>query len=164
MTQPKFAPIGIEDEVRPGYKLAVPRPWTPHRPGDVNPHALRRATGAGPDQGYLSLLAQRYVDTIVLGDGEHLDDVIAGATAIGMARASLFGRAPVGKDFEYALTALGYRSPQTSRLIEVRAMLIGGVAHDLWHRHELVANFTNDMLKMTAEEAGNALWSLRGVR
>lgn len=164
MTQPKFAPISIEDEVRPAYKLDVPRSWAPHRPGDFDPKRLRQATGAGPDQGYLSLLARRFVSSVVLGDKEHIDDVIAGAIAVGMARASLFGRAPIAKDLEYALDALGYLVPQPSDLVAVRAILVGGVAHDLWARHELVANFTDDMLRMPSAQAGDVLWRVRGVR
>ncbi len=159
MTQPKFAPISIEDEVRPAYKLDVPRPWTKHRPGEFDPGSRVFEAGSGPDQGYLALLAQRFVGQIVLGEGEHLDDAIAGAIAIGMARASRFGRAPVAKDLEFALGALGYQSAQTSEWVERRAMLTGGVAHDLWHRRELVARFSTEMLSMTAERAGDALWS-----
>jgi len=159
MTQPKFAPINIEDEVRPAYKLDVPRPWQKHRPGEFDPGSREFETGAGPDQGYLSLLARRFVSQVVLGDGEHLDDAIAGAIAIGMARASRFGRAPVAKDLEFALSALGFLSAQTSDRVTRRAPMIGGVAHDLWHRRELVARFSTEMLSMTPDRAGDSLWS-----
>lgn len=158
MTQPKFAPIGIEDEVRPIYRLEVPRQWVPHRPGDFDPRTVREETGAGPDQGYLALLAERFVDAIVLGPGEHRDDALAGAIAIGMARASLFGRAPVLKDVEYALRALGYFLQQSPDLVKKRAELVGGVAHDLWRRKELVAMFTDDLLRMPAEKAAEQIW------
>lgn len=159
MTQPKFAPINIEDEVRPAYKLDVPRPWHKHRPGEFDPSAREFEAGSGPDQGYLALLARRFVARVVLGEGEHLDDVIAGAIAIGMARAARFGRAPVAKDLEFALLALGYLQAPTSEQVMRRAPLIGGVSHDLWHRRELVARWSSEMLSMTAEAAGAALWS-----
>ncbi|HVB01022.1 MAG TPA: hypothetical protein VNE42_07145 [Acidimicrobiales bacterium] len=159
MTQPKFAPISIEDEVRPAYKLDVPRPWQKHRPGEFDPGSRDFEAGSGPDQGYLSLLARRFVSQIVLGDGEHVEDAIAGAIAIGMARASRFGRAPVAKDLEFALSALGFLSAQTSDRVMRRASLIGGVAHDLWHRRELVARFSTEMLSMTPDRAGDALCS-----
>jgi len=159
MTQPKFAPISIEDEVRPAYKLDVPRPWQKHRPGEFDPGSRDFEAGSGPDQGYLSLLARRFVSQIALGDGEQVDDAIAGAIAIGMARASRFGRAPVAKDLEFALSALGYLGAQTSDRVMPRASLIGGVAHDLWHRRELVARFSIEMLSMTPDRAGDALFS-----
>lgn len=158
MTQPKFAPIGIEDEVRPVYRLDVPRQWVPHRPGEFDPHAPHNGTGAGPDQGYLSLLAERFVDRIVVGEGEHKDDVLAGAIAVGMARASLFGRAPVMKDLEYALGALGYLSQQPPEFVKRRALPVGGTAHDLWRRKELVALFSDEILRMSAEAAAEQIW------
>ena len=159
MTQPKFAPINIEDEVRPAYHLGVPRPWTKHRPGEFDPLSRDFEAGTGPDQGYLSLLARRFVSQVVLGDGEHIDDAIAGAIAIGMVRAAHFGRAPVAKDLEYALGALGYLSAPTSYSVTQRASLTGGVAHDLWRRRGLVARFSTEMLSMTADRAGEALFS-----
>src|SRR5487761_2092678 len=111
MTQPKFAPIPIEDEARPAAKLDVPRPWTPHRPGEFSPTSPTRQIGiasAGPDQGYATLLARRFVDRIVLGDDEHLDDALAAGIAVAMRRAALFGRAPVAKDVEVGLASLGF--------------------------------------------------------
>ncbi len=159
MTQPKFAPISIEDEVRPTYHLGVARPWTKHRPGEFDPSSRDFEAGTGPDQGYLSLLARRFVSRVVLGEGEHIDDAIAGAIAVGMARAARFGRAPVARDLEYALSALGYLSTQTSDRVAQRAALTGGVAHDLWRRRGLVERFSMEMLSMTGEDAGTALFS-----
>src|ERR1700739_2138378 len=104
MTQPKYAPIAIEDVVRPADKLEAPRPWAPHRPGEFDPHGGRVPRAVGPDQGYLALLAERFVDRLVLSEGEQVDDVLTAAIAIGMARAAVFGRAPVAKDLEYALS------------------------------------------------------------
>ena len=159
MTQPKFAPISIEDEVRPAYKLDVPRPWTKHRPGEFDPGSRDFEAGSGPDQGYLSLLARRFVSQIVLGEGEHIDDAIAGVIAVGMARASRYGRAPVANDLEFALGALAFLSAQTGDRVLRRSSMVGGVAHDLWHRRELVARFSTEMLSMTADRAADALFS-----
>lgn len=164
MTQPKFAPIGIEDEVRPAYKLDVPRPWTPHRPAEFDARHRDGDGGAGPDQGYLTLLARRFVDKIVLGNGEHLDDVAAAAIGIGMARASSIGRAPVAKDLEYALILLGSLSGAPSARIEGRAELVGGVAHDEWRLRSLVAMVSPEMLRMTPEEASETFWNNRTKR
>lgn len=159
MTQPKFAPIAIEDEVRPAYKLEVPRPWAPHRPGEFDPRNGRHPRGTGPDQGYLALLAEPYIDRFVLFEGEQVDDVLTAAVAIGMRRAAFFGRAPVAKDLEYALSVFGYLAPAPKELVEARRKLVGGVTHDAWRRNELLERFTDDMLRMTPEQAGSSeLW------
>src|SRR5277367_4148670 len=114
MTQPKFTPILIEDEVRPAAKLEVPRPWSPHRPSEFRP-GRRPAGGAsgvpGPDQGYALGLAARLAPRVVLGAGERIEDALAAATAIGLRRAASFGRAPVTADLEFSLGALGYLGP-----------------------------------------------------
>jgi hypothetical protein len=157
MTQPKCAPIGLEDEVRPAYKLDVPRPWTPHRPGEFDHSARSGEFRTGPDQGYAELLAGRVVDRIRLGDGEHVDDALAAVVAIGMARAASFGRAPVIRDLEFAIDVLGYAVDQPAELVVRRCALVGGVAHDRWHRRELVALLDDAALRGAAEPAATAL-------
>ncbi len=93
MTQPKFAPILEADEVREVLRLPVPPPWTPHRPADFSPSPDRAAPAehgrARPDQGYALALAERFEDRLRLSDGEHPDDVLAAAVAIGLRRAAL---------------------------------------------------------------------------
>jgi hypothetical protein len=159
MTQPKFAPIGYADEVRPAYRLNVPRPWAPNRPGDDVAGEVRTRSSAGPDQGYLSLLAEQVKSEIVLVPGEFVDDVLAGAIAIGMARAALFGRAPVKADLIVALTAFGFLSAAPEELVVLRAGLFGGVAHDHWRRHELVESCSDELLRATPATAkANELW------
>ena len=99
MTQPKFAPILEQDEVRDAYQLGVPASWVPHRPGESRPTPqLRDPAGLGfpgPDQGYALELANRFTERLALEQGEHADDVLAGAVAISLRRAAIFGRAPV---------------------------------------------------------------------
>lgn len=148
MTQPKFAPIPLEDEVRPGYRLGVPAPWTAVRPGELvevrpsrgaQPVATRRGRGSpGPDAGYAMRLAERVAERIVLAKGEHAEDVLAGAVAIAMRRAAIFGRAPVRADLEVALGLFGFLGEAPAELVARRRTLFAGVDHDEWARRVLV--------------------------
>ncbi len=142
MTQPKYAPIPAEDEVRPGYHLPVPRPWRPHRPADFRPGRRFSGRGAGtpgPDQGYALRLARRFAERVQLAPGEHLDDALAAAVTAAMARAARAGRAPVATDVEAALWLLGYLGEADPALVTLRRHLVTGAAHDYWDRRALVA-------------------------
>ena len=114
MTQPKFAPILEQDEVRPGYQLGVPQAWVPHRPGESRPTPRREDLPGlgvrGPDQGYALELATMFRDRLVLEPGEHAEDVLAGAVAIALRRAAILGRAPIATDIALALDLFGYLS------------------------------------------------------
>src|SRR5271165_5946848 len=133
MTQPRYAPITEGGEVRPAYRLAPPAPWLPHRAAELRGafRADRPGTGVpGPDQGYALLLAHRLAPRLVLAPGEHSEDVLAAAVAIGLARASLFGRAPVSADLELALVVFGYLSEAPPELVAARRSVVDGAAHD----------------------------------
>ena len=78
----------------------------------------------------------------MLEPGEHAEDVLAGAVAIALRRASIFGRAPVAADIELALSLFGYlgRADGTaapSELVEFRRERFAGAAHDYWRRRAL---------------------------
>jgi hypothetical protein len=156
MTQPKFAPIPLDDEARPAAKLDVPRPWTPHRPGEFIPSSTGRQLGqasAGPDQGYASLLAQRFVDKLVLAPGEHQDDSIAAGVAVALRRAALFGRAPIAADIEVGLAAFGLLKQPDAELVAFRSTAIAGIAHDGWRRRELADLVPESVLRLTPSQA-----------
>jgi hypothetical protein len=168
MTQPRFAPIPIEDEVRPQSRLGPAAPWRPLRPGELvatrlgDPHpqaVLRKGRGApGPDQGYALRLAARFADRVVLGPGERVEDAMAGAVAVAMRRASLFGRAPVAGDLEVALTLLGCLEPAEGAAQAARRARLAGLGHDEWRRRELANSIPDDLLRATpAEAAGRRL-------
>jgi hypothetical protein len=140
MTQPKFTPILIEDEVRKATKLAVPRPWSPHRPSEFRPgpRPSGGASGApGPDQGYALTLAARLAPRVVLAEGERIEDAIAAALAIGLRRAAIFGRAPVSADLEFALASLGFLGSVDAATAVRRQKLISGLSHDYFRQRRL---------------------------
>lgn len=141
MTQPKFAPILPNDEVRDLYKLAAPAAWLADRPADfrADPAAARRPGRGmtGPDQGYAMLLAGRFAERVQLAEREHLEDVLSGAGVIAMRRAAAYGRAPVSADLELALLLFGYLSVAPVTVTEARKSVFLGISHDYWRQREL---------------------------
>ena len=66
------------------------------RPGETigAPHLTGGALGnQGPDQGYAIKLAKAFAGDLILVSGEHAADALDGAVAVGLRRASMFGRA-----------------------------------------------------------------------
>ena len=163
MAAPKFTPVSPVDDPR-GYESPdhVPARWTNDRPGDLRG---RQPQGAllgyqGPDQGYALVLAGRLRDALHLQMGEHADDVLAGVTAIGLRRASLFGRAPVIHDLRIGATIWGFLDPDPpDELVPVRRRLFEGlanVAHHYGALRALVDSVPEATLRMTPEQVQTA--------
>ena len=101
------------------------------RPGEVVGHAQPSGPSLGnqgADQGYVWKLMRRFEDRLVLGDGEHAADVLAGCVGVALRRASLLGRAPVVHDAKVALTVFGFLREPEAGLVEWRRELFAGVA------------------------------------
>jgi hypothetical protein len=92
-----------------------------------------RLGSQGPDQGYAFRLARTFMPRLLLGEGEHSADVVAGCVGVALKRAALFGRAPMMADLEVAFGVFGFLTepPPGERLAE-RRDLFAGVAH---HHH-----------------------------
>ncbi len=166
MTQPKFAPIAIEDEVRPASRLGPPAGWTANRPADFRPGPppSGRGTGtAGPDQGYALLLAGRFADRLVLTAGERREDVLAGAAGIALRRASLFGRAPMAGDLEVALALFGFLAPAPPDLVGYRRRLFAEAGHDYWAQRGLVQLIPESSLRKGPAELAAAAGNWRAL-
>ncbi len=157
MTQPKFAPITAVDEVRATRQPIPARPWRLGRPADLRPGVPlpARLVGApGPDQGYALKVARRFEDALVLAEHEHRDDVIAGAVALAMRRAAMFGRAPIAADVQVALLLFGFFGPASDALVSERRARFFGVSHDEWARRALVDAVPEELLRLTPERLG----------
>jgi len=157
VTQPKFSPILEQYEVREVEKLQAPGAWVPHRPAESRPtpHAQHLAGLGipGPDQGYALELARRFDDRLVLEPGEHASDVLAGAVAIALRRAALFGRAPVAADVELPLRLFKYIVDDegtwpSSQLVEWRREHFAGAARDYWRRRALADSIAESTLRL----------------
>jgi hypothetical protein len=162
---PKFAPVPAVGDVKsyrsPAY---VPDRWEADRPGELDG---RQPAGPGlgfqgPDQGYALRLASRFGPQLVLSDAEREDDVVTGCTAIGLRRASLFGRAPVIHDLRIAFTIWGFLDPApAAELVAYRLKMFEGVA-DSHHYEELralVDSIPESTLRMSQAEV-NEIYSV----
>jgi hypothetical protein len=161
MAAPKFSPVAPIDTAR-GYASPpyVPEPWTASRPADLTG---RQPVGArlgyqGPDQGYGLKLATALRPAVQAQDGESVDDALAGATAIGMRRASVFGRAPVIHDLRIGLTIWGFLDPAAPEelVAERRPRFLGirDTAHHYAQVRELVDLVPESTLRSTPEQVG----------
>jgi hypothetical protein len=162
---PKFAPVPAIGDIKsyrsPAY---VPDRWTAQRPGELDG---RQPAGAGlgfqgPDQGYALRLASRLRPQLVLSDAERADDAVAGCTAIGLRRASLFGRAPVIHDLRIAFTIWGFLDPApAAELVARRVPAFEELANP--HRYDevraLVDSIPESTLRMSQAQV-NEIYSV----
>jgi hypothetical protein len=132
MAAPEYVPRPADEVARVyGSPPWRPESWTADRPGDLR---TRQPVGdrlgrPGPDQGYVLRLARQFEGTLVLADGEHEVDAIAGCVGVALKRASLFGRAPVVHDLTIAFTVWGFLSGAPDDLVAVRRPLFAEVAN-----------------------------------
>jgi len=141
MSAPEFVPASV---VADKFYRSPPRrkgEWRADRPGEVV-DLVEQPTGPalgnqGPDQGYVLKLARRFVDDLVLAPGEHEADVIAGAVAVALRRASLFGRGPVSDDLRIALILFGYLDTAPDDLVAFRRNLFDEVHLHVVHYREV---------------------------
>ena len=171
MTQPKFAPILEQHEVREVQRIAAPAPWQPHRPAESRPAPQSsRPAGRGipgPDQGYALALAARFEDRLVLEPGERAEDVLAGAVAIALRRAASFGRAPVATDIEFALRLFKYLVGDdgtwpSSELVAFRRERFAGAGHDYWCRRSLADSVPETTFRLSPTSLAKRLESEPG--
>jgi hypothetical protein len=166
MTQPKFAPIQIEDQVRDTYRLRTPEAWAPDRPADYRPGPVPQGRGfgvAGPDQGYALHLVHHLEPRLSLAVGESMEDAVAGCVAIAMRRASLFGRAPVMPDLELAFALAGYLGEAPPDLLSWRVARFRGIAHDHWSEGELATAVPESSLRLTPGQVASRIADWRAM-
>jgi hypothetical protein len=137
MTQPSYVPIVEADQVRAAYRLRTPGGWRQRRVAELLSPDLPRGREMGtpgPDQGYAMLLADDlFASRVEVTDGVSVEDALAGSVAVASARAALFGRAPVARDVELALTLFGFLGDAPADLVAWRTPRFQAVAH---HYHE----------------------------
>lgn len=162
MAAPEYVPV---DRTRPIRKYESPPrrsgSWLAARPGELvgvgQPHG-ERLGNQGPDQGYVLTLTHRFEGKLTLTAGEHERDALAGAAAVALKRASLFGRAPVVHDLTVALTIWGFLGEAPAELVELRKGLFEEVAHvhhyaEQRHIADLVPD---DVLRQTPQQVSDA--------
>lgn len=135
-----------------------PGSWRADRPGDVV--GTHQPSGPalgnqGPNQGYVLKLAESFTDRLVLAPGEHHADAVAGAAAVALRRASLFGRAPMIDDLTIAFTLFGYLGPAPDDLVAQRRELMDELHHSTIHyfaARELANSVPEATLRMSVAE------------
>ena len=151
--------LEISDLPRPRRKPDPARSWVPDRPGELGgPEDMQQGSGfgrTGPDSGYaLSLIAGRRFE---LAEGERRADVDVALAAIVSARASLFGRAPTGRDVDMASVLLGFdpASPESLRneLAAKRKKWFAAAGHHPAKLYPFVSALDAGVLSLTADEA-----------
>ena len=165
MAAPDYVPVAPGD--RPRRSLGTPGHggWTATRPGDLNDRqpSGRLFGNQGPDQGYGLVLAERFHDRLLLTEGEDEHDVMAGALGVALARASIFGRAPVIHDMELAFGLWGYLDPAPADLVEFRRPLFAGASHHYWDQRAIVDLVPESTLRLTPAAVRGRLGEWRSL-
>ncbi len=163
MAAPDYVPTTTADKPRPTLPLPPPGRWVSTRPADL-PSAQprgRRLGSPGPDQGYALLLAERFKGKLRLTPGEHEEDAAAGAVAGAMRRASIFGRAPVLSDLEFAFGLFGFIDDPLADappdLVQWRRSAFKGASHDYWDQREIVDHIPDATLRMAPADVRRRL-------
>jgi hypothetical protein len=160
VTQPSFVPVSEADQVRRAYQLEVPGAWTTSRPSEVR--TTRQPQGAflgspGPDQGFALKLARRFEDRLVLAEGEHAEDALAGCTAVAMKRAAAFGRAPVIYDLTLAFTLWGFLPGAPADLVAARTPRFRAAGHHYQVQRAIADLVPESTLRLTPEQVADRL-------
>jgi len=154
VTQPSYVPIVEADQMRPAYRLDVPRIWTQSRASEVRGTSQpegRRLGKPGPDQGFALKLARRFEARLVLAVGDSAEDAIAGCTAVAMRRCARFGRAPAVYDLEFAFTLWGFLGGVPADLVEARAPLFRSAAHHYQAQRAIADCVSEEALRLTPD-------------
>jgi hypothetical protein len=157
---PEYVPQPAIKHVR-SYQSPPRRPqsWWSDRPGDGDAgfDGGDRSGSPGPDQGYVYVLARRFRGQLQLASDESEDDALAGAAAVALKRASLFGRAPVMPDMTVALTVWGFLGDAPPDLIAYRQPLFTEVPnpHHYAELRRIVDLVPDEVLLRTPEQVAN---------
>lgn len=166
MAAPDYVPVPLADQARQSLELPPPRRWTATRPADLAAGQPRgpKLGDPGPDQGYALLLAERFHDRVRVTDGESVEDALAGAVAVAIKRASVFGRAPVTPDVELGLRVWGFLDEDPpADLVETRRHLFGGAAHHYWDQRAITDAVPESTLRMKPDEVAGRLADWRSL-
>ena len=165
MAAPDYVPVAQGD--RPRQPLGTPghKGWTATRPGDLTDRqpSGRLFGNQGPDQGYGLVLAERFHGRPLMTEGEDEHDVMAGCLGVSLARASLFGRAPVIHDLELAYGLWGFLDPPPAELVTFRKPLFAGASHHYWDQRAIVDVVPETTLRLTPADVRRRLGEWRSL-
>jgi hypothetical protein len=160
VTQPDHVPLKAQDRIRPSDRLGLPGTWVQDRPAELTgltPPVGEQFGVTGPDLGFGLKLAKRFLDRLVLTEGEDPHDALAGCFACGTRRAASFGRAPVIYDMEWAYTLWGYLAQAPAELVALRVPLFRGAGHDYVDQRRIVDTVDESALRLTPAQVRERL-------
>ncbi len=165
MAAPEYVPVSLNELPRLKEPIPAPGSWKADRPADLQ---SGQPTGdkfgrPGPDQGYALTLARRFEDRLVLTDGEHPEDAVAGCLGVATKRCSLFGRAPVIYDLELAFTLWGYLGEAPADLVEFRRPLFEGARDHYWDQRRIADLVPEETLRLTPAQVRERLSDWRSL-
>jgi hypothetical protein len=167
MTQPSYAPITEAAKVRPAYSLQTPIRRRARRVAELSSPEPRVGPGLGvpgPDQGYALLVAEElFSEQLQLSPGVGAEDALRGCSAVACARAARIGRAPTGKDVEFALVLFGFLDDAPADLIEWRTPLFQAAAHDYLAQRQIVDSVPTETLRLAPDEVRACLADWRSL-
>jgi len=151
---PQYVPNTLNEQPRRGLAVPAPSGWLGDRPAELDDHQpvgpeLGRP---GPDQGFALKLATRFHDRLQLAAGEKHHDVVAGCVGVAMARASVFGRAPVVHDLDVAFRLWGYLGDAPEELVALRMRLFEACGHHYSDQRAIVDHVPEATLRLTHGE------------
>ena len=154
MAAPQYVPNSLAEQPRRGLDIPAPDGWQSDRPGELDgaqPRG-RQLGNPGPDQGYALKLVRHLEDRLVVRAPETKEDAVAGCLGVGLARASLFGRAPVVHDLDIAFRIWGFLGEAPEELVRHRRPLFDSVSHHYSDQRAIVDHVPEATLRLPHAE------------
>jgi hypothetical protein len=105
----------------------------------------------------LKLANDLFAHRLELAPGETQEDAVYGCSMVSSARASLFGRGPVGPDLEMAFTLFGFLGGAPDDLTAWRVSRFSAVSHHYEEQRRLVASVPEATLRLSAQQVRERL-------
>ena len=140
MAAPEFVPTTLDEQPRTGLQLPPSRRGRELVKPAMNMSRQPEGPGMGtpgPDQGYALRLAHGMEDQLVVADGEHRHDAVAGCLGVALRRAALFGRGPTIHDLRVAFRIFGYLGGAPDELVAWRRPLFDSAHHHYWDQRDI---------------------------
>jgi hypothetical protein len=109
----------------------------------------------GPDLGYALRLVRQFDDRLQIAAPLSRDDVVTGCIGVAMARAAVFGRAPVVHDLDIAFRVWGFLGEAPAELVEARTPLFESVSHHYNDQRAIVDRVPTSTLRLSHGEVAS---------
>jgi hypothetical protein len=151
---PSYVPNSLAQQPRRGLALPPAGSWLPDRPAEVQ---VEQPTGPqlgrpGPDLGYALRLVRLFDDRLQVNAPLSRDDVVTGCIGVAMARAAVFGRAPVVHDLDIAFRIWGFLGDAPAELVDARTPLFESVSHHYNDQRAIVDRVPETTLRLSHGE------------